>query len=202
MRVLIADTETGGLKPREHSCLSVGALAGDLDTGEILETFESYVRLPNLDDYNVTPGSIEVHGITPEQAFRDGIPPEEIAEQFADLHTNYNVMHCGGHNFPFDVEVMSFHIFGFQETEEFRANFGYRMLDSLPVVRLTSGMDEVKSGRTVEQAVKALGIDMSDYGKKNYHAALFDSVCTFRILHRYRQVFTNPEVVTLLNKGK
>jgi hypothetical protein len=100
----------------------------------------------------------------------------------------------------YDVEVMSFQIFGFTETEEFRANFGHRIIDSLPLVRLTSGMEDVKTGRTVSQVVKALGIDMSDYGGKKFHTALFDAVCTFRILHRYRQLFTRPEVVELLNK--
>ena len=203
MRVLIADTETGGLNPREHSCLSVGALAGDLDTGEIFEMFEEFVRYPSIDDYSVSSKAIEIHGILPADAFAKGIPQEEIAEKFADLHTKHSIMHCGGHNFaPFDVPVMSYQIFKFKDPREFYDNFGYRVLDSLPLVRLTSGMDEVKSGRTVQQAVKALGIDMTDHGKNKYHAALFDAICTFRILHRYRQVFTNPLVVELLNKGK
>jgi len=202
MRVLVADTETGGLNPIEHSCLSVGAVAGNLDTGEILETFESFVRYPSMDDYNVTPGAFAVHGILPETAFKEGLSQEEIAEKFADLHTTHQVMHCGGHNFaPFDVPVLSYQIFKFKDPREFYDNFGYRVLDSLPIVRLTSGMDDVKSGRTVQQSVKALGIDMSDYGKNKYHAALFDAICTFRILHRYRQLFTNPDVVRILNTG-
>ena len=37
MRILIGDTETGGLNPKIHSVFSVGALVGDLETGEIID---------------------------------------------------------------------------------------------------------------------------------------------------------------------
>jgi DNA polymerase-3 subunit epsilon len=171
MRVLIFDTETGGLDPRKHSVLSVGVVIGDLDTGEILETYEAYNRLDSIDDYVVNPGSIEVHGITPAEAFANGVPTQEIQERFADLYTKYNITHIGGHNVPYDIEMMAFKVFGFDSTAEFRANFGYRILDSSPITRLTSGMEEVKSGATVAQVIKALKIDMTDYGKNKYHAA-------------------------------
>lgn len=198
MKVLIFDTETGGLKPRVHSVMSAGWLTGDLDSGEIFETFEALHKMKSLSDYKVSPGAVEIHGITPEKAFAEGISTEEIQDAFSDFHTRYTVSHLGGHNIPFDVETMSFQIFGFKETEEFRSNFGYRMIDSLSYTRLLSGLDDVKSGQTLKQACKALDIDMSDYTGKTFHGALFDSVAAFRIMHRFRRAFAKPDAMKLL----
>jgi DNA polymerase III alpha subunit (gram-positive type) len=197
MQVLVFDTETGGLNPLEDSVLSVGAVAGNLDTGEIIETFEAYHRLASLDDYHVSQGAIDVHGITPEKAFQDGLESEAIQDMFMDLWVKHNCSHIGGHNVPYDVEMMAYQVYDITPAE-FRANFNYRMIDSSPMLRLLSGMDDVRTGQTLEQAVKAFKIDMSDYGKKNYHAALFDSICTFRVLCRFREVLGNPEIAKRL----
>jgi DNA polymerase III alpha subunit (gram-positive type) len=199
MKVLIFDSETGGTSPKRHSVMSVGWLAGNLDTGEIFDTFEAYHKLPSLSDYIVSPGAIEIHSITPEKAFAEGVTTEVIQEAFADFHTKHSVSHIGGHNVPFDVEFFTFQIFKFAETEQFRANFGYRMIDSLSYTRLLSGLDDVKSGQMLKQACKAFNIDMSDYSGKTFHGALFDSVASFRIMHKFRRVFSNPEIAKLLS---
>lgn len=200
MRVLVYDTETGGLDYTKHSIFSVGALVGDLDTGEILDMFEAYHRLPSVDDYVYGDRAIEIHGITPEEAFAQGLPREEIQEKFSDLWHNNGAAIIGGHNEPFDRRFMAEQMFECSQ-QEFEANFTYRALDSLPVLRLYTGHDNVASGASLGQAVKALKIDMTDFGKNKYHAALFDSICTFRVLHRFRSVFSNPEFGKALING-
>ncbi len=201
MRCLIYDCETGGLDVEKHSIFSVGAIIGDLDSGKIIDQFEAYHRMSSLDDYVYTDKAIEIHGITPEEAFEKGIMTEEIRDKFTDLWFNNGAAMIGGHNeASYDRPIFSKEIFGCSK-QEFEANFTYRSLDSLPVMRLFTGHNEVKSGASLNQAVKALKIDMSDFGSNKYHAALFDSVASFRILHRFRTVFRNPEFAAALIGG-
>ena len=200
MRVLVYDTETGGLDPLKDSVFSVGALVGDLDTGEIIDQFEAFHRLDSINDYVYGDRAIEIHGITPQDAFDNGISTEEMQERFMDLWQDNGAAIIGGHNEPFDRRMMAHQIFGV-DVPTFEKNFTYRALDSLPVMRLFTGHDNVKSGASLGQAVKALKIDMTDFGKNKFHAALFDSVCCFRVLHRFRQVFSNPEFAEALMNG-
>ena len=193
MRVLVYDTETGGLDSEKHSIFEVGALVGDLDTGEIIDQFEAYHKLESIDDYVYSDKAIEIHGITPQKAFNEGLCTEEIQDGFMDLWHNNGAAIIGGHNEPFDRRFMAHQIYK-TTVPEFEKNFTYRALDSLPVMRLFTGHDEVKSGASLTQAVKALKIDMTDFGKNKFHAALFDSVCCFRVLCRFRQAFNNPEL--------
>jgi len=199
MKVMVYDTETGGLDSTKHSVFSVGALVGDLDTGEILDMFEAYHRLPSVNDYVYGPKAIEIHGITPQQAFDNGISTEEIQAKFVDMWNDHCPSLLGGHNEFFDRCMMSDQIFQCSR-QEFEANFSYRAIDTLPVIRLITGHDNVASGASLTQAIKLLNIDMSDYGKNKFHAALFDSICTFRVAHKVRSVFKNADVAKLLTK--
>jgi DNA polymerase III alpha subunit (gram-positive type) len=187
------DTETGGLDPEKNSLFSLGAMVGDLDTGEIIDSFEAFHRLPSLEDYIYDDGAIEVHGITPEEAFEKGISTEELQNLFSDLWFNTGAAIIGGHNeATYDRPVVAHQLFNIS-VKEFEANFTYRSLDSLPVIRLYTGHDNVPSGATLTQAVKALKINMDDFGKNKFHTSLFDAVAAFRILHRFRKVFANPK---------
>lgn len=199
MRVMVFDTETGGLDPKMHSVFSVGALVGDLDTGEIIAQFEALNRLPSEADYKYTAKAVEIHGITPSKAFQEGMPTEAIQEKFMDLWHDHGAQIMGGHNCHFDVRMMAYGIYKI-EPQQFEANFTYRFIDSLPVTRLFSGNDAVKSGASLTQAVKAFGIDMTDIGKNKFHAALFDSIACFRVLHKFRKVLSSPEVIEKLVK--
>lgn len=197
MRILIFDTETGGLDPKAHSVFSVGALVGDLETGQVISQFEALHKLPSIDDYKFTAKAVEIHGITPSQAFSEGLPTNEIRDKFMDLWHAHGAQIMGGHNCPFDVRMMAHGIYGI-EPQQFEANFTYRFIDSLPVVRLFTGNDNVKSGASLTQAAKAFNIDMSDVGKNKFHAALFDSLVCFRVLHKFRKVLSQQDVIDRL----
>lgn len=199
MRILIFDTETGGLDPKLHSVFSVGALVGDLETGEIISQFEALHKLPSVDDYKFTAKAVEIHGITPSQAFEEGLTTAEIQTKFMDLWHDHGAQIMGGHNCPFDVRMMAYQIYGI-EPQQFEANFTYRFIDSLPIMRVFTGNDNVKSGASLTQAVKALAIDMTDVGKNKFHAALFDSIACFRVLHKFRKVMSQQDVIDRLTK--
>lgn len=199
MRIMIFDTETGGLDPKSHSVFSVGALVGDLETGEVISQFEALHKLPSIDDYKFTAKAIEIHGITPSQAYSEGLETEAIRDRFMDLWHDHGAQIMGGHNVAFDVRMMAHQIYGI-EPQQFEANFTYRLIDSMPMIRLFSGNDNIKSGASLSQTAKALGIDMSDLGKAKFHAALYDSIVCFRVLHKFRKVLSEPDVIARLTK--
>lgn len=197
MRVLVFDTETGGTNSKKHSVLSLGALAGDIDTGEVFEQFEVYHQLPSEDDYVISDGAFKIHKITAQDCMKKGVPTSEIQERFADLYLNNNCVLLGGHNVEFDIRMMCDQIYDF-DISEFDNTFTYRKLDTMPVIRLFAGVENMQQGATLKQAVKALGIDMSDVKGATYHAALYDVIATFRILCKFRSAFSSPEMVALL----
>lgn len=197
MKVMFFDTETGGLDSTKHSVFSVGALVGDLDTGEIIDKFEALHKLPSISDYSYTAKAVEIHGITPATAFSEGLTSEEIADKFVDLWTNNGAAILGGHNYnPFDVNFMARGIFKCTP-EQFTANFTYRGIDTLPVIRLFSN-DAVQSGATLTQAIKLFNIDLSEYGKNKFHSSLFDSIAAFKIAHKFRKILTQQDVIERL----
>lgn len=199
MRVLVFDTETGGLDPKKHTVFSVGALVGDLDTGEIVDKFEALHKLPSVGDYSYTPKAVEIHGITPLQAFTEGLATEDIQNKLMDLWSDHGAAIIGGHNVEFDVRMLSHQIYKI-EPQQFEANFTYRKLDTLPMIRLFTGNDAVASGSTLTQAAKLLNIDTSEFGKNKFHAALFDSIVCFKIMCKFRKVLTMPDVIERLTK--
>ena len=176
---------------------SVGVLVGELDTGEIIEKFEALHRLPSVQDYKFTAKAVEIHGITPQQAFDEGISTEEIRDKFMDMWQNNGAAIMGGHNVDFDYRMMAYQIYNI-EPQEFEANFTYRKLDTLPMMRLFTGHNNVISGATLTQAVKLMNIDMSEFGKNKFHAALFDSICAFKIMCKFRAVLTDSDVIDRL----
>lgn len=207
-KVLIFDTETGGLTP-DFSVLSLGALAGDLETGEVSGAFECLVKLPSYDDYNVTPKAMEINKLDIHQCMEEGQTPEEVGDALMDLWTSSGAAQIGGHNVEYDVRMTAANIFQCTPAE-FEANFTYRKLDSLPVVSLMQGVGNWKSGRTLTQAVKAMSIDTAPFKDqfkdsyrytprtKGFHTALFDSWCCFMLLYKFRQVIGLPENVERL----
>jgi DNA polymerase III alpha subunit (gram-positive type) len=199
MRILIFDTETGGLDPKAHSVFSVGALVGDLESGEIISKFEALNKLESIDSYKFTPKAIEIHGITPTQAFNEGEPTEVIRDKFMDLWHEHGAQILGGHNAAFDVRMMAHQVYKI-EPQQFEANFTYRIVDSMPIIRLFAGNENIKSGASLSATAKALNIDLSDLGKGKFHAALYDSIVCFRILHKFRKVLTLPDVIERLTK--
>lgn len=200
MKIFVFDTELGGLDMRKHSVLEVGALVGDLETGEIFEEYESLVKLPSREDYCVTEEAFNIHKITVEECMRDGNPPEEIGEKLADMYSDHGAVLYGGHNVDIDVRGVSRHILGI-DPEDWAANFTYRKIDTHDFVRLLLGTEHMKSGATLGQVAKMLGLKTSDAGgSSKYHRALFDSQVTFMIMRHFRQVFKSEAFGDLIKK--
>lgn len=189
MKIMVIDTETGGRDPDQHSVLSVAAIAGDIDTGKISESFSCLVKLPN---YNVTSDAFNIHGILPEQCQREGKTPEEIQIALSDLWVNNRCVIIGGHNVDFDKRMLSKQIYKCS-LSEFDANFGYKVIDSNVISLLFLGIDGLKEGFTLKQMCKAWNIDMSEHGGAKFHNALFDTVASFKLLSKFRSIIGQNE---------
>ncbi len=100
-RVVVFDTETGGLDPLNHSLLSIGLVSGDGT-----QRTEVFVREPQL---VTNPRSMEVNGIDLAWLDRNGLSPVEAVdavEMFIEgLRVPRPVMMVG-HNIAFDVAFM------------------------------------------------------------------------------------------------
>lgn len=186
MKVFVFDCETGSLDPKTHSLLSIGAIVMDLDSGEILDEFESYVKLPSLSDYKVTAGAIEKNKIDIQECFEKGLTPDVIKDKLIDLYIKHGCSMVAGHNVIFDIEWVCEHLFKCTR-QEFNNTFTYRYLDSLPVMRLFEGHNSVAAGASLEKCASSLGIKIKD--KSKLHSALVDVKLTGAILNKFRTIF-------------
>lgn len=182
MKVLIYDFETGGLDYLKFSPLSIGACVIDVENGEIIDTFEAFIKLP---EYVTEPEAMAVNKINLEDCKSKGLEPDEIATKLMDMFTKHSCSMSGGHNLPFDERFMAHWIFKVT-LPELDKIFGYRKLDSCTLIRLLAGTERSPPGASLKQAVKFFKIDMSDF-KGGFHSALFDCVACGKLLTAFRK---------------
>jgi|APGre2960657404_1045060.scaffolds.fasta_scaffold09380_4 DNA polymerase III alpha subunit (gram-positive type) len=196
MRALVFDTETGGLDSRQYSLLSIGIVAVDLDSGEILEKIEMLHKL-NLEEYKVSKEAMEINKISLDECVEKGYTTQEISDKFMDMYYNHNCSLLAGHNIDFDIRFVARQVFKV-EPEALEASTTYRKVDTSAAIRLLNGLDGLKNGASLKQTVSALSIDMSDMKGGKYHTALYDAVATAKILCKFRKVFNDPVFIERL----
>lgn len=208
MLIQFFDTETGGVDPDKHSVLSLGSLVGNIHTGEVVSAFECLISRP-IDEYVVTDKAMEINGLDLKQCSREGIPPEAAADLLNEQFINNGCSMLGGHNVNFDIQITARDLFGITG-QEFTANFTYRTIDTCGLIRMLGDIQGFASGAGLKNAVKAMGINVSDFQKRfkdsymyknngtGYHTALFDSWCSFLIATKFRAVCSRPDVIKAL----
>lgn len=100
MRLLVLDTETGGLDATRHSLLSLGLVA--LEGNTLLESAEILVR---HEPYAVTGGGMKVNRIDLAAHHEIALPPVQAAEAleaFCARHFGAAPITLVGHNIAFD----------------------------------------------------------------------------------------------------
>lgn len=109
MKLLPFDTETSGFPlwkkpseiPGQPHIVQLAALLVNADTEEVIDSMDEIIK---PDGWVISDESIEVHGITQEQAMDVGIPETEALQMFLDLHDQ-----CGlriAHNTTFDNRIV------------------------------------------------------------------------------------------------
>jgi DNA polymerase III alpha subunit (gram-positive type) len=198
MRALVFDTETGGLDSKKYSLLSIGIVAIDLDSGEILEKVEMLHKMPD-ESYCISKEALDINGLSLEECMEKGNTTQEIANKFMDMYYNHGCSLLGGHNIDFDIRFVSRQIFN-TEPEVFEASTTYRKVDTSAIIRLFGGLEGLKGGASLKQTVSSLNIDMSEMKGGKYHTALYDAVATAKILTKFRLIFKDNQIIDKLIK--
>jgi DNA polymerase-3 subunit epsilon len=98
-RVVVCDTETGGIDPHRDSILSVALVTGDGD-----RQMEIFVREPDL---RITPESRKIHGITERFIKANGQSPGAVCDALdAFVAPIGRKAIMAGHNIAFDVAFL------------------------------------------------------------------------------------------------
>ena len=180
-RLLVIDTETGGLDPERHSILSLGAVVWA--DGKLGETFEVRIVEPEI---SVEPEAMAVNRINLEEhQVRGQSPPEAVRRFLAFLDRNFGPadtrekIDLVGHNIMFDVGFLRrlLRICG-GSLSDF---FSHRYLDTAGIVRFLILAKKVSmSGASSNQAFEYFGVSVPPNAR---HTALGDAIATAKLLN-------------------
>lgn len=175
MKLVVVDTETGGLDPQVHSLLSVGMWTLDTVTKTLGNPLYFLVREPHI---VTVPQAMKVNGLKVEDIERDGLDPH------AALHLIRN--YCRqlgdrpptgvGHNVAFDLSFLS-RLVRLTDTQDTGLPFHYRTVD-VPSVLTTMYLAGVlpKDISSSQEALKYFGME-----RGTVHHALHDAECTGKV---------------------
>ncbi len=181
-RLLVIDTETGGLDPTTHSILSVGGIVWE--EGRLVDSFEVFIVEPELvvDSRALQVNQIDLdwhraHGLSPVDAMK--ALRFFLERHFGDPRTSGKVP-LAGHNVSFDI--------GFLKrlcrlaNVSFEEVFSHRVLDTAGIIRflvLARKLDLPEASST--EAFKYFGIEV-ETGMR--HTALGDARATATLLNK------------------
>lgn len=180
-KLLVIDTETGGLDPSIHSILSVGAIVWE--DGELKDSFEVYVLEQKL---IVDTKAMEVNRIDLSWLQQNGVSPTDAVKQllgfigrnFKECRGSREKISVVGHNVNFDVGFLKrlFSLAG-QEYEEV---FSHRVLDTAGILRFLALAGRISiSGAGSTAAFDYFHIDIKSSER---HTALADARATGQLL--------------------
>ncbi|SFC50056.1 Exodeoxyribonuclease I subunit C [Marinospirillum celere] len=130
------DYETFGADPRRDRPCQFAAIRTDAEFNEIGEP-QMFFSQP-ADDYLPHPQAVLITGITPQQAYREGLPETEFAQRIQELMSVPNTCVLGYNSIRFDDEV-SRHLFyrNFIDPYAREWQHGNSRWDLIDVVRAT-----------------------------------------------------------------
>ena len=178
MQYIAFDFETSGLpigrRPvtldtigQYDTCRAVSLSAARFSSrGRLMDTFDAIIQ-PN--DFTISQGSINVHGITQEEAMKCGRPFTEVFLDFAKFigpHTRTLV----AHNAQFDTGVL--------KSEMIRSDINLKLIDDL-VFRCTLQMYKERFLHPIKLGVLYNNIFGEDF--ENAHNSLADCIACGRV---------------------
>lgn len=182
--ILVIDTETGGLSPREHSLLTIAGIAWSPEA-QPRPLFSFYVKEPQI---YTTPKAMEVNRVDLSKVESEGLTPKEAVDAIRyalDHHygpSREPVMLCG-HNIGFDV--------GFVErlyrmaNAKYRDDFSKKTLDTIAIFQFFMAAGLIPPGKANgDRMFSSLGIPIPD---EHRHTALGDAWATALSLSRMAQ---------------
>jgi len=112
MRAICFDTETTGLPESKYASIydtakwphivQLSFMVYDDERGEIVEEYDEIIKID--EGVNLTPKSVEIHGISREAIRERGVPIVDALLAFK--HALNSCEHCVGHNISFDKRLL------------------------------------------------------------------------------------------------
>ena len=181
-KLLVIDTETGGLDPKLFSILSLGAVVWN--DREILDSFEVFVTEPEI---KAEREALEVNQINLDWLKANGVPPAEAVSRFhLFLDKNFGAgasrekINVVGHNVSFDVGFLK-RLYSFTDYK-YDEVFSHRVLDTAGIVRFLIIVGKLPLESAGSTAVFEHFQINVETGKR--HTALADASATATLLTR------------------
>ncbi len=173
IRLLVLDTETGGLNPETDALLSIGLV--DWCDGRVTRQQEILIDAEHL---ACSPKALEVNGIDLELHHAYSVPRAHAAKQIQDFCRPMGRAIITGHNVQFDIGFVR-RLF---TPEALRATFSHRALDTLQLLMFLGHAGLIPDGiGKLDQAMSHFGLTMPE-GKR--HTALGDALVTAELYTR------------------
>jgi len=190
-KLLVIDTETGGVDPDRHSILSLAAVVWE--GGEIRGEIEILVAEP---DFAVTTRALEMNRIDLVAHGRRAIAPREalaLLQEFVFKHFGQELsageqLVLAGHNVGFDIGFLKrlYRLAG----AEFPSIFSHRVLDTASALRFLSLAGLLPAAAISSSgAFDYLGITIQ---AEKRHSALGDARGTAELLTRLVELVSLP----------
>ena len=182
MRIVVIDTETGGLDPARHSILSVGVAL--LENGKVLDAREWLVAEPE-EELAYDQEALRINGINIEAHMKVAEPPRDVLVGIADFiprnfRQNRGRAQLAGHNIGFDVGFMRRLARLGGLPDYMRDMFAYKHLDTSVILQYLAARGELEyNPGSLGKACEFFGITLD-----NAHTAKADAVATAELLAR------------------
>jgi DNA polymerase III epsilon subunit-like protein len=180
-KIVVVDTETGGLDPNVESILSIGMVIMDSETGELGERYYSLIDEPNL---VANPRALEVNGLTVEQIKAEGKSPQEVCRDIDAFLRRHSLKKptLAGHNIAgFDMGFIRrlYRVAGVKWLP-----FDYHVLDTMSVAVLLRFNGHLPVEKvSLDNLCQHFGINIREGGEGAQHNALEDAVATAKLLN-------------------
>lgn len=181
-KLLVIDTETGGLDPSEHSILSLGAVCWR--EGDLVDELEIFISEPQI---VCTERALKEHRIDIEWLSEQGSEPREAVIEFNQfLERNFDRLKSGekislaGHNVGFDINYLK-RLYKLAGSEsEYERLFSHRTLDTASIIRFLYLAGRISlSSAALSDAIEYFDIELDP---EERHTAIGDARATANLL--------------------
>jgi len=176
-KIVVLDTETGGLDPNTHSILSLGAVVWH--DGGIDDTFYTLIAEPEI---HADPAALKVNGLNLDTVRSEGADPLSAVlalNNFLLKNDLRGLVTVGGHNVSFDVGFVRrlFNLAGRKYP------FSHRSLCTQTAALLLEQAGRIDPpGTSLDVLCKLFGIQVRAGGELGKHNALEDAKATALLL--------------------
>lgn len=177
-KLLVLDTETGGLTAGQHSLLSIGAVVWEdgriKDTSEILVAEQTYtVTSEALTVNKIDLANHHAYGLAPAEAVR-------VLFDFVRINFENRPAVVVGHNVSFDLGFIKHLWTRTGRSNEFSNSFSHRTLDTAGILRFLAIAGKVPpEAASLDSAIKHFELE-----NPSRHTALGDALVTAKLLTR------------------